>query len=172
MIIYLAGPLFSEPERNWLRALKARIDALGREHGHDLQVIWPYELVTCEEAEALGEMAKFEIFFRCRSELEKADIVIAVLDGSQVDDGTAWEIGYFYRNRPHRSRIIGIRTDFRQAGESGGSIVNAMIQCSCDLLVKSPEELMEALSRQLDDMQSPEGNQERTTEDETGTGAH
>jgi nucleoside 2-deoxyribosyltransferase len=172
VIIYLAGPLFSESERHWLRALKTRIEALGRERNRDLRVIWPYELVTREEAEALGEKSKFEIFFRCRSELERAGIVIAVLDGPQVDDGTAWEIGYFYRNRPAHSLIIGIRTDFRKAGESGSSIVNAMIECSCDLLVKSSEELMEALSRQLDDARCTNNNEERTTKDEAGTGAH
>ncbi|MGA2225479.1 MAG: hypothetical protein ABSH41_13675 [Syntrophobacteraceae bacterium] len=25
--------------------------------------------------------------------------MIALLDGSQVDDGAAWEIGYFYRQK-------------------------------------------------------------------------
>jgi nucleoside 2-deoxyribosyltransferase len=32
-------------------------------------------------------------------------MVIAVLDGSQVDDGTAWETGYYYALR--RGKIIG-----------------------------------------------------------------
>ena len=89
----------------------------------------------------LGEKAKFEIFSRCKSHLDDADIVIALLDGSQVDDGTSWEIGYFYARKSSEQKIIGIRTDFRRAGESSGAVVNAMIECSCDWIVKSTKGL-------------------------------
>jgi nucleoside 2-deoxyribosyltransferase len=51
--------------------------------------------------------------------------MIALLDGSQVDDGTAWEIGYFYSKKSPEQKIIGIRTDFRRAGESQGAVVNS-----------------------------------------------
>ena len=63
-------------------------------------------------------------------------------DGAQVDDRTAWEIGYFYRGKPTGAKIIGIRTDFRRAGESEGAVVNAMIEGACDRIVRSREELM------------------------------
>ena len=66
-------------------------------------------------------------------------------DGSQVDDGTAWEIGYFYAKKSAEQKIIGIRTDFRRAGESAGGVVNSMIECSCDWIVRSREELMETI---------------------------
>jgi nucleoside 2-deoxyribosyltransferase len=62
-----------------------------------------------------------------------------------VDDGTAWEIGYFNAGKSHEQKIIGIRIDFRRAGESKGAIVNPMIECSCDWIVRSKEELMEAI---------------------------
>jgi len=52
--------------------------------------------------------------------------VIALLDGSQVDDGTAWEIGYFYAKKSPEQKILGIRTDFRRAGECEGAVVSAM----------------------------------------------
>jgi nucleoside 2-deoxyribosyltransferase len=74
--------------------------------------------------------------------LDYADMVIALLDGSQVDDGTAWEIGYFYRGKPEVAKIIGVRTDFRNAGESAGALVNAMVECACDRIAKSSEELL------------------------------
>ena len=55
------------------------------------------------------------------------DVVVALLDGAQVDDGTAWEIGYAYaKGMP----VIGLRTDFRLCADSDGGLVNAMIQCS------------------------------------------
>jgi nucleoside 2-deoxyribosyltransferase len=64
-----------------------------------------------------------------------------------VDDGTAWEIGYFYARKSPEQKIIGIRTDFRRAGESKGAVVNPMIECSCDRIVRSTEELMETISQ-------------------------
>ena len=56
------------------------------------EIIFPCDLITQDEIHRLGEHAKGEIFSRCKSHLDDADIVIALLDGSQVDGGTAWEI--------------------------------------------------------------------------------
>ncbi len=47
------------------------------------------------------------------------------------------------KKKSHEQKIIGIRTDFRRAGESEGAVVNAMIECSCDWVVRSSEELAE-----------------------------
>ena len=95
MKIYLAGPLFTEAERDWLRNLKKQIESLAESQGKQVTVIWPYELATQSEIDHLGPKAKHEIFSRCKSHLDDADMMIALLDGPQVDDGTAWEIGYF-----------------------------------------------------------------------------
>jgi len=103
--------------------------------------------VASIEIESFGEKAKHDIFSRCKSHLDDADIVIALLDGSLVDDGTAWETGYFYARKSPEQKIIGIRTDFRRAGESQGAVVNAMIECSCDRIVRSREELMGTVSK-------------------------
>jgi hypothetical protein len=43
-------------------------------------------------------------------------------------------------------KIIGIRTDFRRAGESEGAVVNAMIEGTCDWIVRSREELLETMT--------------------------
>jgi nucleoside 2-deoxyribosyltransferase len=42
-----------------------------------------------------------------------------------VVDGTAWDIGYFCAKKSPEQEIIGIRTDFRQAGGSEGAVVNS-----------------------------------------------
>ncbi len=89
MKIYLAGPLFSEAERDWFRKLKKEIESLAASKNQPVTVIWPYELITQSEIETLGAAAKHEIFSRCKSHLDTADILIALLDGPQVDDGTA-----------------------------------------------------------------------------------
>jgi nucleoside 2-deoxyribosyltransferase len=51
--------------------------------------------------------------------------LIAVLDGVDVDSGTAAEIGFAYALG---MRIFGLRTDFRLAGDNLGSIVNLQVQ--------------------------------------------
>ena len=79
------------------------------------EIIFPYDLITQEEIDSFGAKAKHEIFFRCKSYLDGADLLIALLDGSQVDDGTSWEIGYFPARKSPEQKIIGIRTDFRLA---------------------------------------------------------
>ncbi|CAK0782076.1 Nucleoside 2-deoxyribosyltransferase [Gammaproteobacteria bacterium] len=140
--VYLAGPLFSEAERNWHMDTKRMLLEAAAKKDIAMTIIWPYELITQEEIESLANEARDEIFRRCKEGLDKARIVVALLDGVQVDDGTAWEIGYFYGVRKTNHKIIGIRTDFRNAGESAGAIVNAMIEISCDKIVHSRAELL------------------------------
>ena len=76
-------------------------------------------------------------------------VVIALPDGPQVDDGTAWEIGYFYAGKSPEKKIIGIRTDFHRAGESEDPVVNPMIECPCDRIVRTTDELAEVVCKFL-----------------------
>ena len=72
--------------------------------------------------------------------------VVALLDGTQVDDGTAWEIGYAYaKGIP----VIGIRTDFRKSGDTQHPCVNAMIKGSCLAIVKDAESVLNILKNKL-----------------------
>ncbi|NCA72286.1 MAG: nucleoside 2-deoxyribosyltransferase [Sphingobacteriia bacterium] len=136
-VIYLAGPLFTEAERDWHRKTKALLLKQASQRGQAVEIIWPYELITPEEITALAGGARAEIFRRCKTELDRADVLIALLDGTQVDDGTAWEIGYFFATKSEGSTIVGIRTDFRRAGESEQAIVNAMVEMACDVIVNT-----------------------------------
>lgn len=57
--------------------------------------------------------------------LDQAHAVLAVLDGTDVDSGTASEIGYAAgRGLP----IVGLRTDVRQSGENEGCTVNLQVE--------------------------------------------
>ncbi len=134
--IYLSGPLFSAGEIAW----GERFSAFLREHLTDMEVIWPHEIVP--------DRALPEGVFRANLKaLDECDLMVAVLDGAQVDDGTAWEIGYFFSQG---KKILGIRTDFRRAGESDGSRVNLMIERSCVTVASSTDELYIELERLLD----------------------
>jgi nucleoside 2-deoxyribosyltransferase len=57
--------------------------------------------------------------------IHEADMVFAVLDGTDVDSGTAAEIGYaFAKGLP----ILGYRGDFRLSADNDGSIVNLQVE--------------------------------------------
>ncbi|UHD15851.1 nucleoside 2-deoxyribosyltransferase [Thiocapsa bogorovii] len=134
-VIYLAGPLFTEAERDWHRKTKGLLLEQASQRGEAVEIIWPYELITPEEIAASGSEARAEIFGRCKGGLDRADVLIALLDGTQVDDGTAWEIGYFFATKVAEATIVGIRTDFRRAGETEHAIVNALVEMACNVIV-------------------------------------
>ena len=117
--IYQAGPLFSDAERSWHGKLSERLRAAGH------SVVWPGDLLTSDQIKAAGPGAIALIFETCRNAIDCSTCVVALLDGTQVDDGTAWEIGYAYsKGLP----IFGIRTDFRQGGDTQFNHVNSMIE--------------------------------------------
>jgi nucleoside 2-deoxyribosyltransferase len=132
--IYLSGPLFSRAEIAWGGRVKSFL-----EERLDVRVIWPHEIVPCSAGPE-------EIFQANLRALNEAEIMVALLDGPQVDDGTAWEAGYFFMQG---KKILGLRTDFRRAGETDSSRVNLMIECSCLYLAGSLEELADDLQRLL-----------------------
>lgn len=57
--------------------------------------------------------------------LKKADGVVAALDGTDVDSGTAAEIGYA---AGLKKWVIGYRGDTRQTGEGLGTVVNLQVE--------------------------------------------
>jgi len=150
MKFYLAGPLFTQAEQDWWRGFRTRLQQLIEQRGADAEIVWPFELAGPEQVAAWGDRAKHEIFNLCRKHLEDTDIVIALLDGAQVDDGTAWEIGFFYARKRKGHYVLGLRTDFRSAGDAPTATVNLMIDCTCDIIAGSVDELLEEVDRILD----------------------
>ena len=118
MKLYVAGPLFTPGERQFLDGLADRLEAAGHEcFVPHRETIESFDSATIFEVDSAG--------------LHGAEAVVAWLDGPMVDDGTACEIGIFSelcRTRPDRYRgIIGLATDWRvwrrrDAGVSDGSI--------------------------------------------------
>ena len=63
---------------------------------------------------------------RANAELiDSAAAVLAVLDGTDVDSGTAAEIGYAAGTG---KVVMGLRTDLRPAGDNEGAIVNLQVE--------------------------------------------
>ena len=147
MRIYLAGPLFSEGQRSWQMRIKQGIQNWAALQGLGVEVVYPYELVEAAGKQQEAELKGHGVFVLCERALRETDLLVATLDGAQVDDGTAWEVGCFYAlSGGATERILGVRTDFRRAGDAEGTRVNAMIDASCGAIVGSLEELLERLS--------------------------
>jgi nucleoside 2-deoxyribosyltransferase len=137
--LYLAGSLFTQAERRWLRELAGALRAVG----HD--VFLPQD--EAEPAMERGDPgAAFEVN---RAGIDACDAVVAVLEGADPDSGTAWECGYaFASGRP----VLVVRTDVR-SGEDAG--LNLMLRRSAAGVIEQPagderlEPLVETLARAL-----------------------
>jgi len=102
--VYLAGPLFTPYQRSFLDQLAAQLREL------DIEVFVPHEHLLD------GPLTPTEVFYTDAQGVRAADVVLAVLDGAEVDDGTACEIGMFaelLRAGTRRGAIIGLMTDIR-----------------------------------------------------------
>jgi nucleoside 2-deoxyribosyltransferase len=100
MKVYLAAPLFTEAERAFNIELATALE----KEGHQVSLPQRDAVATSGPGRTTG------LFRANLAKLHEADCVVAVCDGPQVDDGTAWEIGYAYGRN---IRVYGLRTDSR-----------------------------------------------------------
>lgn len=130
--IYLAAPLFSEAERTY----NSRIAALLRENF--FEVFLPQE--AGDDSAARDHIEHERLFSANVQALDRADIVVAIIDGADADSGTAWEMGYAHASgKP----VVAFRTDFRWVGRS--ERVNLMLERSATVVTTS-EELLDAIA--------------------------
>jgi nucleoside 2-deoxyribosyltransferase len=131
--VYLASPLgFSEAGRHFYTSiLVPHVRALGYD------VLDPWTLTDARKIQAAQSRpygpAKREAWRALnremgatnRAAIDAARAVVAVLDGTDVDSGTAAEIGYaFARGK----LIVGYRGDFRLSADNEGSTVNLQVE--------------------------------------------
>ena len=131
MRIYAAGPLgFTEATRPFhdevlVPALRAR----------GAEVLDPWTGGAAIEAAlaiedpgarvAALQAANREVAQANEEMIRRCDGVLAVLDGTDVDSGTAAEVGFAAAlGRP----VVGWRSDVRSAGDNEGAIVNLQVQ--------------------------------------------
>ena len=135
--IYMAGPLFSLAERNHNMALAAA-----------LMRLMPDALCVLPQRRAevlLPDLAA--VSADCVEQASTCDVLVACLDGPDVDSGTCMEIVHA---RAHGHPVIGYRTDFRGSEVEG---VNAMVRYGVDIYVFLPayETGIDALAGSLAD---------------------
>lgn len=106
MKVFIAGPLFSQAEREF----NLKVDEGLREQGFETFLPQRDAGKLDELLAKDGERAYRTIFERDLKGLDWADVVVAILDGPDVDSGTAFEVGYaFAKGKP----VIGLKTDMR-----------------------------------------------------------
>ena len=130
MLAYIAGPLFNEKEREFLEEINSICRAIG---------ISTY--LPSQDGGLLNQDNSDEVFQTDIEALNKADIVVANLNGADVDSGTAFEIGYAFAKG---KKLFGLHTDFRTFSPT--SEVNLMILKSCTIC-HSLQELDTALRK-------------------------
>jgi nucleoside 2-deoxyribosyltransferase len=132
-IVYIASPLgFSQVGRRfYYEELLPTIRELGYDvldpwtstnrSAIDRVVAMPYG----PERRDAWRRLNSEIGLTNRDAIDRADAVVAVLDGTDVDSGTAAEIGYACARG---KLIIGYRGDVRPSGDNEGGVVNLQVE--------------------------------------------
>ena len=103
-IIYIASPLFSEMEKNYIDEVIYKI-------GKKLHLNTECFYVPHQNNKEIYES---NIYNKNIEYLNHCDIMIAILDGNDVDSGTAFEIGYF---EVQNKIVLGLLTDTRSYDE-------------------------------------------------------
>ncbi|HJQ28408.1 MAG TPA: nucleoside 2-deoxyribosyltransferase domain-containing protein [Rubrobacter sp.] len=153
MLIYLAGPLFSEAECRFNLELTQRLES------HDFRVFLPqrdgvergqppYDSMTPEER-------RHAMFHLDWSMILDSDIFLFVLDGRVPDEGACVELGIAYCQRKLQDSeklLIGLHTDPRAAFI--GARLNPMVSVPLDRIADDEETLLRILSEHRTNVES------------------
>ena len=124
MQIYLSGPLFTQGQRRWNRTLARGLE----QRIAGARVVLPQDYRVDSSFNRRTDFP--HLFKSCVDDTRAADVLVAVLDGPDVDSGTAFEMGIAYeRGIP----IVGVRTDYRESQQKG---VNLMIAGACTVFLR------------------------------------
>src|SRR5712664_3612763 len=97
--VFVAAPLYNDAERRF----NASVAAALRAEGYN---VWlPQEAPFIQKGTATE---KRRIFEGDMEALKESDLVLAILDGAQVEEGVAFELGVAYASG---KQLLGLRTD-------------------------------------------------------------
>jgi len=132
MKVYLASPL------GFAASTKLYMDELERAlAGTGIEIINPWKSdfnVAIQRANAIAAYAErvaalgrlnTEVGRHNEESIRASDAVLAVLDGVDMDPGTASEMGFAFALG---KRVHGLRTDSRLIGDNEGSVINLQVQ--------------------------------------------
>ncbi len=157
MNVYIASPLgFAKSTIPFMDSLEILLKAQGIEifnpWRNPLEKEIGLALSIADRGQRIAELRRVnnEIGRSNEKAILECDIVVAILDGTDVDSGTASEIGFAYAKN---KRILGLRTDFRLSGDNEAAIINLQVQywieASSGKIVRSISELQSMLNQWL-----------------------
>ena len=140
IIIYPSSPYgFSESGRYFME--NEFIPAI-QELGDSIYTLNPWNFTTEEEVEQIKQIEDPAVqlrgwsefctrtFYKNAQSIEICHLMVAVLDGLDVDPGVSWEVGYrmgLDKALGKKTPVIGYRSDFRLAGENLGTKINLQV---------------------------------------------
>jgi nucleoside 2-deoxyribosyltransferase len=122
--IYFAGPLFTTYEREWIKQTADRL----RVHGFDPFVPTENPFFPEKHPDIPRQKLCFDMDF---GGIESANALLVNLNGYDVDDGTATEIGVFYalqKTDPSKKGIIAYHDDWRAQTGGDGKGLNLFLR--------------------------------------------
>ena len=125
MKAYLANGLFSESDQLYNKYLAAKI----RDNFPNLDLYVPQENAALNDKS--GYANSLAIFNGDNFYLDSSDLMIAIIDGVEIDSGVAVEIGRFITlkefDKSKNRNIFGIYSDIRQQGRTNSQKIDALI---------------------------------------------
>jgi nucleoside 2-deoxyribosyltransferase len=145
VLIYLAGPLFSEAERRFNLGLTQRLEAL------DFDVFLPQRDGVVRDRAPYDAMTPEErrqaMFSLDRSRILDSDVFLFVLDGRVPDEGACVELGIAHCQKylqDGEKLLIGLHTNTRAAFV--GARLNPMLCVPLDYIVDDEQTLLQVLA--------------------------
>ena len=132
MKVYLASPLgFAASTAHFMEELERALAQTGVEVHNpwksDFGPEFRHASAIADHAERIAALGAVNTRVARANEqaIRASDTVLAVLDGVDVDSGTASEMGFAFALG---KRIHGLRTDTRLIGDNEGSVINLQVQ--------------------------------------------
>ena len=131
--VYLAGPLFSDVERNRNRTLRDAISSFANVYLPQEDGGLIFDLIR--DGVPVNE-AKAQIFQQDIKAISRCDVLVIIMDGRSIDEGASFELGYAFA----LGKIcIGLKTDSRTLLPFGDNpMIEAALQhlfrCEVDLV--------------------------------------
>jgi nucleoside 2-deoxyribosyltransferase len=131
--VYLAGPLFSEAERNRNRSIRDAISSFAN-------VYLPQEdggLIFDLVRDGMPvEQAKTQIFIQDVQATTRCDVLVIIMDGRSIDEGACFELGYAFALG---KTCVGLKTDSRTLFPFGD---NPMIEAALRHIFRDEADLL------------------------------
>jgi nucleoside 2-deoxyribosyltransferase len=150
MLIYFAGPLFNQAEREFNLKLAMTLE----EHGYT--VFLPqrdglgkddFNPISMLGAGVPEEEISKQVFITDRDKVLEADVLLFVLDGRIPDEGACIELGMAYGQKhvlQKSTLLVGLSTDWRWAFQ--WTQRNPLIDGALDCVVHDEDELLAVLA--------------------------